>query len=118
MVSSTGGICRPHCAADKGACILLQVLTRSWSSVQVSKVVDLQNSNSQLIRNEQPCAVWAVQHKQQRHHQYVPDKTDMHTQAAVYASTGKAYIHSIRHRCPGRVLCGAIKADLDSSNRL
>jgi hypothetical protein len=56
-----------------------------------------------------------VQQRQQRHHQYIPDKTDMHAQAAVYASTGKAYVHSIGHRGPGRVLCGAIKADLHSS---
>jgi len=48
----------------------------------------------------------------------LPDKADMHTQAAVDASTGKAYVDAIGHRCPGGILGRTVKADLHAGNTL
>lgn len=50
-------------------------------------------------------------------HRRSPDKADMHTQAAVDACTGKAYVHPIGHRCPCGVLGRTVKADLHTHSR-
>ena len=94
------------------ACIIIQRLTRSWSSVHVSSVVDLHwvSGRVRLLvpirRSTSPRCCSQAERIQS------PHEAEVHAERSMHSRTRQADEDAIWHRCPRRVLRWAIEADL------